>query len=80
MSLNSDKSQILNHSNFSYMLIYYKYMYSLFLAIGPLIILVFLNLCIIAASVVSKTESGNSGDTIALVKDLFNFLFIGSIH
>lgn len=55
-------------------------MYSLFLAIGPLIILVFLNLCIIAASVVSKTESGNSGDTIALVKDLFNFLFIGSIH
>uniref|UniRef100_A0A914RMD0 Anoctamin n=1 Tax=Parascaris equorum TaxID=6256 RepID=A0A914RMD0_PAREQ len=52
----------------SYMLIYYKYMYSLFLAIGPLVVLVVLNLCIIGASVFSNTESeSSSGDTAALV-------------
>ncbi|KHN70816.1 putative G-protein coupled receptor C02B8.5 [Toxocara canis] len=59
----------------TYMLIYYKYMYSLFLAVGPLAVLVILNLCIIGASVVSKTEGGgSSGDTIALV--LVVLLFI----
>uniref|UniRef100_A0A915CJL6 G-protein coupled receptors family 1 profile domain-containing protein n=1 Tax=Parascaris univalens TaxID=6257 RepID=A0A915CJL6_PARUN len=59
----------------TYMLIYYKYMYSLFLAIGPLVVLVVLNLCIIGASVFSNTESeSSSGDTAALV--LVVLLFI----
>ncbi|VDK59361.1 unnamed protein product [Gongylonema pulchrum] len=58
---------------FSYMLIYYKYMYSIFLAVGPLVVLVALNLCIIGASVILKKGGGGSGgDTIALVS-LFCF-------
>ncbi|MFH4973579.1 hypothetical protein AB6A40_000288 [Gnathostoma spinigerum] len=57
----------------SYTEVYYKYMYAIFLAVGPLIILVILNSCIVVASVARKTEEG-SGDTIALV--LVVLLFI----
>lgn len=65
-----------SYAFFRYMLIYYKYMYSLFLAIGPLVVLVVLNLCIIGASVFSNTESeSNSGDTIALVNVYAVFFF-----
>ncbi|VDK84350.1 unnamed protein product [Litomosoides sigmodontis] len=59
---------------FSYKLIYYKYMYSIFLAVGPLVVLVFLTLCIIGVSVVLKKSEGGSGDTIALI--LVVLLFI----
>ncbi|KAL3982563.1 Olfactory receptor family protein [Acanthocheilonema viteae] len=59
---------------FSYKLIYYKYMYSIFLAIGPLIVLIILTLCIIGVSVVLKKGGGGSGDTIALI--LVVLLFI----
>ncbi|VDK75623.1 unnamed protein product [Onchocerca ochengi] len=59
---------------FSYKLIYYKYMYSIFLAIGPLVVLVILTLCIIGASVVHKKGGSDSGDTIALI--LVVLLFI----
>ncbi|OZC10282.1 hypothetical protein X798_02589 [Onchocerca flexuosa] len=58
----------------SYKLIYYKYMYSIFLAMGPLVVLVILTLCIIGASVVLKKGGGDSGDTIALI--LVVLLFI----
>lgn len=53
--------------NFSYKLIYYKYMYSIFLAVGPLVVLVILTLCIIGVSVVLKKSESGSSDTIALV-------------
>uniref|UniRef100_A0A915PMU9 G-protein coupled receptors family 1 profile domain-containing protein n=1 Tax=Setaria digitata TaxID=48799 RepID=A0A915PMU9_9BILA len=59
---------------FSYKLIYYKYMYSIFLAVGPLVMLVILTLSIIGASVILKKNGGGSGDTIALI--LVVLLFI----
>uniref|UniRef100_A0A0R3RYY7 G_PROTEIN_RECEP_F1_2 domain-containing protein n=1 Tax=Elaeophora elaphi TaxID=1147741 RepID=A0A0R3RYY7_9BILA len=58
----------------SYKLIYYKYMYSIFLAIGPVVVLVILTLCIIGVSVILKKGGGDSGDTIALI--LVVLLFI----
>ncbi|VDM20922.1 unnamed protein product, partial [Wuchereria bancrofti] len=59
---------------FSYKLIYYKYMYSIFLAVGPLVVLVILTLCIIGVTVTVKKGDGSSGDTIALI--LVVLLFI----
>ncbi|KAK0396443.1 hypothetical protein QR680_001717 [Steinernema hermaphroditum] len=60
----------------SYMLIYYKYMYSLFLAIGPLVVLVILNSCIIFATMFVKkgSDNANTGDTISLVLVVLLFL------
>jgi len=49
------------------MLIYYKYMYSIFLAVGPLFVLIVLNSCIILTSMVLKKGEGSSEDNIALV-------------
>ncbi|CAG9530565.1 unnamed protein product [Cercopithifilaria johnstoni] len=59
---------------FSYKLIYYKYMYSIFLAVGPLIVLVILTLYIIGVSVILQKGGSGSGDTIALI--LVVLLFI----
>ncbi|KAK6110897.1 Olfactory receptor family protein [Brugia pahangi] len=59
---------------FSYKLIYYKYMYSIFLAVGPLVVLVVLTVCIIGVTVTVKKADGSSGDTIALI--LVVLLFI----
>lgn len=53
------------------MLIYYKYMYSIFLAVGPLFVLIVLNSCIIITSMVLKKGEGNSEDNIALVSHSF---------
>uniref|UniRef100_A0A915PBW4 G-protein coupled receptors family 1 profile domain-containing protein n=1 Tax=Meloidogyne floridensis TaxID=298350 RepID=A0A915PBW4_9BILA len=49
----------------TYMLIYYKYMYAIFLAVGPLIVLIVLNIIVIIATVFCK--KGNSADNLALV-------------
>jgi membrane protein YqaA with SNARE-associated domain len=54
------------------MLIYYKYMYSIFLAVGPLFLLIVLNSCIIVTSMVLKKGEGSSEDNIALV--FYSFL------
>lgn len=48
-------------------MIYYKYMYSIFLAIGPLVMLVILNICIILASVCKPNDSSSNEDNMALV-------------
>uniref|UniRef100_A0A1I7X8M9 G_PROTEIN_RECEP_F1_2 domain-containing protein n=1 Tax=Heterorhabditis bacteriophora TaxID=37862 RepID=A0A1I7X8M9_HETBA len=53
--------------------IYYKYMYAVFLAMGPLIILVVLNIFIIGASIF-RTGGTSTGDTISLI--LVVLLFI----
>jgi len=49
------------------MLIYYKYMYAIFLAVGPLIVLIVLNIIVIIATVFCK--KGNSADNLALVSN-----------
>lgn len=49
-------------------MVYYKYLYSIFLAIGPLVVLVVLNICIIVASVLKSNDSA-SGDNMALVRN-----------
>ncbi|KAK6032712.1 7 transmembrane receptor [Ostertagia ostertagi] len=56
-----------------YQEIYYKYMYAIFLAVGPLIILVILNTFIIGASIFG-TGGTSAGDTISLI--LVVLLFI----
>ncbi|CAJ0610082.1 unnamed protein product [Cylicocyclus nassatus] len=53
--------------------IYYKYMYAIFLAVGPLIILVILNTFIIGASIFGAGGT-SAGDTISLI--LVVLLFI----
>ncbi|VDL79886.1 unnamed protein product [Nippostrongylus brasiliensis] len=56
-----------------YQEIYYKYMYAIFLAVGPLIILVILNTFIIGASIFGAGGT-SAGDTISLI--LVVLLFI----
>ncbi|VDO63074.1 unnamed protein product [Haemonchus placei] len=59
--------------NEMYQEIYYKYMYAIFLAVGPLIILVILNTFIIGASIFGAGGT-SAGDTISLI--LVVLLFI----
>ncbi|EYC38782.1 hypothetical protein Y032_0696g1610 [Ancylostoma ceylanicum] len=56
-----------------YQNVYYKYMYAIFLAVGPLIILVILNTFIIGASIFGAGGT-SAGDTISLI--LVVLLFI----
>ncbi|CAD5215838.1 unnamed protein product [Bursaphelenchus okinawaensis] len=58
----------------TYTLVYYKYMYSIFLAIGPLILLIILNTCIILSTMVFKTADCDPSDNVALI--LVVLLFI----
>ncbi len=53
--------------NPTYMLVYYKYLYSVFLAIGPLVLLIVLNSCIIITSMVLRRGEGSAEDNVALV-------------
>ena len=56
------------------MLIYYKYMYAIFLAVGPLLVLIALNIIVIIVTVFCK--KGNSADNLALVTIFFRkYLF-----
>uniref|UniRef100_A0AC34G5B4 G-protein coupled receptors family 1 profile domain-containing protein n=1 Tax=Panagrolaimus sp. ES5 TaxID=591445 RepID=A0AC34G5B4_9BILA len=54
--------------NDTYLYIYFYVMYTLFLAVGPLVVLIILNTCIIFASVFLKR--GKTEDNISLVKKL----------
>ncbi|CAJ0583920.1 unnamed protein product, partial [Mesorhabditis spiculigera] len=63
--------------NEMYATVYYKYMYSIFLAVGPLILLIMLNVCIITVSVFSSGPS-NNGDTISLILVVLLFIFCNS--
>uniref|UniRef100_A0A914DU55 G-protein coupled receptors family 1 profile domain-containing protein n=1 Tax=Acrobeloides nanus TaxID=290746 RepID=A0A914DU55_9BILA len=58
----------------TYQQIYYKYMYSIFLAIGPLVFLVILNVFIIGASLLKSKNGSSNGDNMALI--LVVLLFI----
>ncbi|CAI2347155.1 unnamed protein product [Caenorhabditis sp. 36 PRJEB53466] len=60
----------------AYYAIYYTYMYTTFLAIGPLTLLILLNICVVF-TVVTKGSSSESGedDTISLILVVFFFIF-----
>ncbi|KAE9553806.1 hypothetical protein FO519_002976 [Halicephalobus sp. NKZ332] len=58
--------------NDTYLYIYYHILYTVFLAIGPLVLLIILNTCIIVASVVLKR--GDTGENASLI--LVVLLFI----
>uniref|UniRef100_A0A914VT31 G-protein coupled receptors family 1 profile domain-containing protein n=1 Tax=Plectus sambesii TaxID=2011161 RepID=A0A914VT31_9BILA len=63
----------------TYLVIYYKYMYTIFLAVGPLILLIILNSFIIIATILLKRRNAgggaDSGDTITLVLVVLLFIF-----
>ncbi|EFO88702.1 hypothetical protein GCK72_006873 [Caenorhabditis remanei] len=60
----------------AYYAIYYTYMYTTFLAIGPLTLLILLNICVVF-TVVTKGSSNENGedDTISLILVVFFFIF-----
>ncbi|CAL2032042.1 unnamed protein product [Caenorhabditis brenneri] len=60
----------------AYYAIYYTYMYTTFLAIGPLTLLILLNICVVF-TVVSKGSNSENGedDTISLILVVFFFIF-----
>ncbi|KAF7624715.1 G_PROTEIN_RECEP_F1_2 domain-containing protein [Meloidogyne graminicola] len=61
----------------TYMLIYYKYMYAIFLAIGPLFVLIVLNIIVIIATVFCK--KGNSADNLALILVVLLFILCNTV-
>ncbi|KAI6188258.1 G-PROTEIN-RECEP-F1-2 domain-containing protein [Aphelenchoides besseyi] len=64
----------------TYTLVYYKYMYSIFLAVGPLIALIILNTCIILFSMVFKSSpETDSGDNVALILVVLLFISCNTI-
>lgn len=48
--------------NPTYMTLYYKYMYSIFLAVGPLFVLIVLNSCIIVFTMLKSDNKGDGED------------------
>lgn len=53
---------------FRYITVYYSYMYSMFLAVGPLVVLIGLNVVIILSSFVIRNKGGaDAGENVALV-------------
>ncbi|KAE9413014.1 hypothetical protein Angca_009373, partial [Angiostrongylus cantonensis] len=58
-----------------YQEVYYKYMYAIFLAVGPLIILVILNTFIIGASIFGAGDT-NTGDTISLASSFAALILV----
>ncbi|CAB3400450.1 unnamed protein product [Caenorhabditis bovis] len=61
-----------------YQMIYYKYMYAIFLAVGPLILLVILNSFIIGFSVFGSSGSGTD-DTMSLILVVLLFISCNTI-
>ncbi|KAL7075322.1 hypothetical protein ACQ4LE_005731 [Meloidogyne hapla] len=61
----------------TYMLIYYKYMYAIFLAVGPLLVLIALNIIVIIATVFCK--KGNSADNLALILVVLLFILCNTV-
>uniref|UniRef100_A0AC34QKR1 G-protein coupled receptors family 1 profile domain-containing protein n=1 Tax=Panagrolaimus sp. JU765 TaxID=591449 RepID=A0AC34QKR1_9BILA len=59
-----------------YYTVYYTYMYTTFLAVGPLLLLIVLNVCVVA-TVFMKKNDDNEGesDTISLILVVFMFIF-----
>uniref|UniRef100_A0A914I5L2 G-protein coupled receptors family 1 profile domain-containing protein n=1 Tax=Globodera rostochiensis TaxID=31243 RepID=A0A914I5L2_GLORO len=63
--------------NPTYTLIYYKYMYAFFLAVGPLVILIALNTAVIVGTMICKR--GNSEDNMALILVVLLFILCNII-
>ncbi|CAI5456247.1 unnamed protein product [Caenorhabditis angaria] len=61
-----------------YQQIYYKYMYSVFIAVGPLALLIVLNSFIIGFSVFGKTDA-NTDDTMSLILVVLLFISCNTI-
>jgi len=59
-----------------YYSIYYTYMYTTFMAVGPLLLLVVLNICVVF-NVITKGSSGE--DTVSLILVVFFFIFCNVI-
>ncbi|CAJ0564592.1 unnamed protein product, partial [Mesorhabditis spiculigera] len=58
-----------------YYTIYYTYMYTTFLAVGPLILLILLNICVVYTVVTRKEDNGEESDTVSLILVVFFFIF-----
>uniref|UniRef100_A0A915DN72 G-protein coupled receptors family 1 profile domain-containing protein n=1 Tax=Ditylenchus dipsaci TaxID=166011 RepID=A0A915DN72_9BILA len=63
----------------TYTLVYIKYMYSIFLAVGPLLLLVVLNSCIILATVVFKKQPATEEETEPAGDDNFALILVASL-
>uniref|UniRef100_A0A7E4VQU0 G_PROTEIN_RECEP_F1_2 domain-containing protein n=1 Tax=Panagrellus redivivus TaxID=6233 RepID=A0A7E4VQU0_PANRE len=63
--------------NQTYTYVYYYILYTVFLAVGPLVVLIILNTCIIVASVVFK--KGNTDDNISLILVVLLFISCNTI-
>ncbi|CAJ0960273.1 unnamed protein product, partial [Mesorhabditis belari] len=61
--------------NPAYYTIYYTYMYTTFLAVGPLILLILLNICVVYTVVTSEVDNGEESDTVSLILVVFFFIF-----
>ena len=67
--------------NGMYFEVYYTYLYTIFMAVGPLIVLIVLNTCIVVKVFCTNSVSnhGSSGDTIMLVLVIFLFIICNSL-
>ncbi|VDP60029.1 unnamed protein product [Heligmosomoides polygyrus] len=59
----------------AYYAIYYTYMYTTFLAIGPLTLLILLNICVVFTVLTNRTPESDDSDTISLILVVFFFIF-----
>ncbi|KAI6176847.1 G-PROTEIN-RECEP-F1-2 domain-containing protein [Aphelenchoides bicaudatus] len=59
--------------------IYYKYLYSIFLAVGPLVALICINTCIIFFSMVLKLSDADPSDNVALILVVLLFISCNTI-
>nr|CDJ93685.1 Hypothetical protein CBG16906 [Haemonchus contortus] len=59
----------------AYYAIYYTYMYTTFLAIGPLTLLILLNICVVFTVLTKRTAESDDSDTISLILVVFFFIF-----
>ncbi|VDM68813.1 unnamed protein product [Strongylus vulgaris] len=59
----------------AYYAIYYTYMYTTFLAIGPLTLLILINICVVYTVLTRKNDSAEESDTMSLILVVFFFIF-----
>ncbi|CAG9533730.1 unnamed protein product [Cercopithifilaria johnstoni] len=60
----------------SYYQLYYTYMYTIFMAVGPLLLLIILNVLVVRA--VLKNGASDDSDTVSLILVVFMFIFCNS--
>ncbi|MFH4975520.1 hypothetical protein AB6A40_002229 [Gnathostoma spinigerum] len=56
---------------------YYTYLYTIFMAVGPLVMIVVLNACVVTA--VMKKGASEDSDTISLILVVFMFIFCNAV-